>query len=219
MFLLDKPQGWTSFDVVAVVRRATGVRRTGHAGTLDPLATGLLIVCTGPATKQISRYTGLDKVYTVAMELGARTASYDTETPVLERRTLEGVTGERVRAILDGFTGPQRQIPPMHSAVKIGGRRLYTLARRGKEIERPARDVVIYAVEDVCVALPEVRFTVRCSKGTYVRSIVNDAGTALGCGAVMTALRRTAIGPYRVEDALTPEAFEERVGTLRPVHA
>jgi len=207
VYLLDKPRGWTSFDVVARVRRATGVRKVGHAGTLDPIATGLLIVCTGPATRRIEAYTGLDKEYEVAMELGARTSSYDTETPVLERRPLEGVTPERIRAVLAGFVGALQQVPPMHSAVKVGGRRLYTLARRGREIERPARPVVVHAIDDVAVDLPAVRFRVRCSKGTYVRSLVNDAGAALGCGAVMTALRRTSIGPYRVADAVTPEAF------------
>lgn len=216
MFLLDKPAGWTSFDVVARVRRMTGVRKTGHAGTLDPLATGLLIVCTGPATKEIGRYMGLDKEYRVAMELGVRTASYDTETPVLERRALDGVTDERVRAALAALVGPLHQVPPMHSAVKVGGRRLYRLARKGLEVERPGRDVTVHAVEDVEVNLPGVRFTVRCSKGTYVRSLVHDTGEALGCGAVMTALRRTTIGPYRVEDAFTPDALEAQILSRRP---
>ena len=203
MLLVDKPRGWTSFDVVHRVRRLLQVKKAGHAGTLDPLATGLLIVCTGKRTREIERFMGLDKEYDVTLLLGARTASFDAETPVVETRPTDGITREQVEQTLAGFTGAQRQVPPMWSAVKVKGRRLYKYAQRGEEIERPAREVFIHAIRPVRIAVPEVVMTVVCSKGTYIRTLADDIGRALGCGAYVTALRRTRIGPYAVSRAAT----------------
>lgn len=207
---MAKPGGWTSFDVVARIRSLTGVRKVGHAGTLDPAATGLLIVCTGRATRSIDGFLGLDKEYVVTMLLGARTASHDAETPVIEERSTDGVTEEAVRSALAAAAGPQLQRPPMHSAVKMRGRRLYELARKGIEVERAPREIVISEVETLGVRMPSVTFRMRCSKGTYVRTFVDDLGLRLGCGAHVTALERTAVGPWRLEEALTLDDIARR---------
>jgi tRNA pseudouridine55 synthase len=203
MLLVDKPKGWTSFDVVNRIRHLFHVRRVGHAGTLDPMATGLLIVCTGKSTKEVDRYMGLEKEYEAELLLGGRTESYDAETPVVEQRSTEGVTPERVREVMGGFVGKQQQIPPMWSAVKVAGRPLYKYARRGVEVTRRPREVEIVNLAPTRIAIPGVAFTVTCSKGTYVRTLAHDIGTALGCGAYLTSLRRTRIGPYRLEEAAT----------------
>jgi tRNA pseudouridine55 synthase len=205
LLLVDKPSGWTSFDVVKKIRSVLRQRKVGHAGTLDPLATGLLLVCTGKRTKTIDAYVGLEKEYEGGMVLGERTASFDAGTPVLERHSLEHVSEERVRSVLDEFTGPQEQVPPMWSAVKVKGKRLYSLARQGKTVERRPRQVMIHSLTPTRIALPEVNFTVVCSKGTYIRALVDDIGQRLGCGAYLRSLRRTRIGPYCLSDALTIE--------------
>lgn len=201
VLLIDKPSGWTSFDVVNKLRRSAGGLKMGHAGTLDPLATGLLIVCTGRKRKEIDRFMGLDKEYVAGMRLGIRTPSFDTETEPVEERSTDGVTEEKIREVLREFTGSQMQMPPMWSALKIRGKRLYELARRGIDIERPARPIVVHELELVECAVPRVVVRISCSKGTYVRSLVNDIGMRLGCGGCLTALRRTRIGPYGVDDA------------------
>ena len=201
VLLVDKPSGWTSFDVVNKLRRAAGGLKMGHAGTLDPLATGLLIICTGRKRKEIDRFTGLDKEYIAEVRLGIRTPSYDSETATVEERSTHGVTPDGIRDVMREFIGPQMQIPPMWSAVKIGGKRLYSLARKGIDIERPARPIIVHELELVECAIPRLVVRVACSKGTYVRSLVNDIGIRLGCGACLTALRRTRIGPYSVDDA------------------
>lgn len=201
VLLVDKPSGWTSFDVVNKLRRAAGGLKMGHAGTLDPLATGLLIICTGRKRKEIDRFTGLDKEYIAELRLGIRTPSYDSETAPVEERSTDGVTEDGIRDVMREFIGPQMQIPPMWSAVKIGGKRLYSLARKGIDIERPARPIIVHELELVECAVPRLVVRVACSKGTYVRSLVNDIGIRLGCGACLTALRRTRIGPYSVDDA------------------
>jgi len=206
VLLIRKPAGWTSFDVVHRIRRITGVRRVGHAGTLDPLATGLLIVCTGKKTKEISSFMGLEKEYEAEMTLGGRTASFDAATPVTETRDTGAITAEGIRATMAVFTGRRMQLPPMYSAVSVGGKRLYRYARAGVEVERQPREVVIHALEPLAITVPVVRFRVTCSKGTYVRSLVDDMGQYLGCGAYVTALERTRIGPYRLADA---ESLEE----------
>ncbi|MEW6512245.1 MAG: tRNA pseudouridine(55) synthase TruB [Bacteroidota bacterium] len=203
VLLLDKPKGWTSFDVVNKIRRLFRVKKVGHAGTLDPLATGLLLVCTGRKTKEMQEFVGLEKEYEAEMIIGARTASYDAATPVLETRPIEGITAGLVRETLAGFVGTQKQIPPMYSAARVDGRRLYALARKGREVERRPREIVIRSITPTVVDLPVVRFTVVCSKGTYIRALVHDIGERLGCGAYLTALRRTRIGNYRLEDAVT----------------
>jgi tRNA pseudouridine55 synthase len=208
MLLVDKPKGWSSFDVVNKIRHLFRVPRVGHAGTLDPMATGLLIICSGRKTKELGHFGDLEKEYVGEMKLGARTESYDAETPVLEERNTEGITEERVREVLARFVGIQEQLPPMWSAVKVKGRRLYQYARKGVEVERPPRTVEIFSLTAGRVHIPLVEFSVVCSKGTYVRTLAHDIGAALGCGAYLSGLRRTRIGPYRVEDATTVEELE-----------
>ncbi len=211
MFLLvDKPTGWTSFDVVKRVRSLFHVKKAGHAGTLDPLATGLLIICTGKRTKELSFHTVADKEYEVTMLLGCRTASGDAETPVLETRPLEGITPERVQEVLRTFVGLQMQVPPMWSALKVNGKRLYEYAHAGVDIERAPREVTIRSIDVLSMDIPSVTMTVRCSKGTYIRSLVEDVGRALGCGAYVTGLRRTRIDNWRVEDAYSIADLELR---------
>jgi tRNA pseudouridine55 synthase len=203
VLLVDKPLGWTSFDVVRTVRRALQVKKAGHAGTLDPLATGLLIVCTGRMTREIGRFMGAEKEYEVTALLGSRTPSFDAETAVTETRSTADLTEERVREALARFAGPQQQTPPMWSAVKVRGRRLYRYARRGEVVERRPREIVIHRLTATRVAIPELALTVVCSRGTYIRTLVDDIGTALGCGAYVTSLRRTRIGGYSVGEATT----------------
>ncbi len=205
MLLVRKPAGWTSFDVVHKIGRMFRVKKVGHAGTLDPLATGLLIVCTGKKTKTLGEFVGLEKEYAAEMTLGGRTESYDTATPVIPGGSTEGIDGERISAVLAEFTGPRRQVPPMWSAVSVKGKRLYRYAREGVEVHREARDIMIYSIVPGEIRMPVVRFSVSCSKGTYIRSLVNEIGDRLGCGAYLSALERTRIGPYRIEDAVTIE--------------
>ncbi len=207
MLLVDKPKGWTSFDVVNKIRHLFHVRRVGHAGTLDPLATGLLIVCSGKKTRELAGFSELEKEYEGAMMLGGRTRSFDAETPVIEERSIFGITEERVREVLDRYVGKQEQVPPMWSAVKVKGRPLYQYARKGVEVERRPRTVEVFRLSPTRIDLPVVEFSAACSKGTYVRALVDSIGEALGCGAYLTALRRTRIGPYHVEDALTIDAL------------
>jgi len=216
VLLVRKPAGWTSFDVVNKIRHLFGIRKVGHAGTLDPLATGLLIVCTGRKTKEIGSLVGLEKEYEAEMTLGARTASFDAATPVLETRSTEGITEDAVRSVLLEFVGTQHQVPPMWSALKVGGRRLYKYAREGTEVSRTAREVSIRSIVPTEMHLPRVRFTVVCSKGTYVRSLVNDMGERLGCLAYLSALERTRIGQFHLADALTIEELATAPCTLSP---
>ncbi len=205
VILADKPQGWTSFDVVNKIRwklrHLTGVKKikVGHAGTLDPMATGLLIVCCGKATKSIAEFQDLPKTYTGTLKLGATTPSYDAETEEDQQYPYEHITETRLEAARQKFTGKIEQIPPMYSAIKVKGQPLYKLARKGKTIERKARQVEIYSFAFRQIRLPYIDFEVQCSKGTYIRSLAHDLGQALGSGAYLTALRRTAIGPYLVE--------------------
>jgi len=205
LLLVDKPAGWTSFAVVKKIRTLFRVRKVGHAGTLDPLATGLLLVCTGKRTKTLEEFVDLEKEYEGGMVLGARTSSFDADTPVVERHSVEQITVEGVRSVFREFTGPQEQLPPMWSAVKVRGRRLYALARQGKTVDRKPRRVVVRSIVPTRISIPDVDFTVVCSKGTYVRALVDDIGQRLGCGAYLRSLRRTRIGPYLLSDALTIE--------------
>jgi tRNA pseudouridine55 synthase len=204
VMLIRKPRGWTSFDVVNKVRSLFHCK-VGHAGTLDPMATGLLIVCTGAKTKEMESFLGLEKEYRATMILGARTASFDAESPVLERRSVDDITGEKVLDALRSFVGAQTQLPPMWSAAKVGGKRLYTYARKGTEVERRLRDILVTSITPGEIDIPEVQFSLVVSKGTYVRTLVDDIGKRLGCGAYLSALERTRIGDWRVEDAVSME--------------
>ncbi len=214
LLLVNKPAGWTSFDVVAKLRNVLHIRKIGHAGTLDPMATGLLILCTGKKTKEMEQFIGLEKEYRATMRLGGVTPSYDAETPVTDSRPTAGIEEDVIREVMLGFVGTVKQMPPMHSAVKVRGRRLYKDARKGREIERPEREVEIRAIRDIDIRMPEVSFVVVCSKGTYVRTLVHDIGQQLGCGAYLTALKRTRIGNYTLSDAMTIE--EVRAAFSRP---
>lgn len=212
ILLMDKPLQWTSFDVVHKVRRTLGIPKVGHAGTLDPRATGLLIVCTGRQTKRVQEFADLEKEYTGTLQLGIRTPSFDLETAVTERADISAVTQERLLAAVNGFRGKQLQMPPMFSAVKHHGKPLYKYARKGKTLEREPKEIDIKEFTIISFAPPNVLFRVRCSKGTYIRALANDLGEILGCGATLVELRRTRIGEYRVEDALTISQFENLKG-------
>lgn len=206
VILVDKPYRWTSFDVVNKLRRPVNAK-FGHAGTLDPLATGLLICCTGSFTKKISEYQMLPKEYTGIIHLGAVTASYDLEQEPEDFKSFEHLSSEEILAATQAFIGDIVQIPPAHSAIKKEGKRAYELARAGKEVELKARPITIGSFEITHISLPEVHFKVTCSTGTYIRSLAHDFGQALGCGAYLQALRRTKIGNYKVEDADSPEEW------------
>lgn len=200
VILVDKPVRWTSFDVINKLRRPLKAK-LGHAGTLDPLATGLLIVCTGSYTKRITEYQQLPKEYTGIIHLGATTPTYDLESEPQDFKPLDGLTEEVLLKATEQFTGNIMQAPPIHSAIKKDGKRAYELARAGKEIVLEPRPVRITGFELTKIALPEVHFRVTCSTGTYIRSLANDYGAALGCGAYLQALRRTKIGDFSAEDA------------------
>jgi tRNA pseudouridine55 synthase len=210
--LLDKPLTWTSFDVVRKVKNTLRFKKIGHAGTLDPLATGLLILCTGKKTKQIDQIQAQEKEYTGTFRLGQTTPSFDLETPVDAEQPYAHLTEDEIRAATAAFIGEISQTPPLFSAVKVNGERAYEVARRGDEAEIKSKQVTIREFDLTRIALPEVDFRVTCSKGTYIRSLARDFGAALGCGAHLTKLVRTRIGEYRLADALTMDA----VDALRP---
>lgn len=205
ILLIDKPYDWTSFDVVNKLRRILKIKKIGHAGTLDPLATGLLIVCAGPFTKKINDFMGLEKEYTGTMVLGQTTPSHDLETEPTESVPLDHLNYESLPELCRNFTGVIQQIPPLHSAIKVDGKRAYKFARKGIDKPLEPRTVEISVFELTRIALPEIDFRVVCSKGTYIRSLVRDFGEATGAGAYLSALRRTRIGGFRVEDARWPE--------------
>lgn len=212
LLLIDKPLEWTSFDVVRKLRGLVRTKKVGHAGTLDPLATGLLIVCTGKLTKQINTYMAQEKEYTGTITLGAATPTYDLESDPVFVGDYGRVGRERIEEVIGTqFRGEIMQVPPIHSAIKVNGQRVYELARRGKEVKLEPRRVVIAAFEIKEFRLPVVAFRVVCSTGTYIRSLANDLGAALGCGGYLSALRRTRIGEFCVEDALTIERAEEEI--------
>jgi len=214
LLLVDKPVGWTSFDVVGKLRNSFKPLKlkVGHAGTLDPLATGLLIICTGKMTKQIDTFQAEEKEYTGTMILGATTPSYDMETDLDSQFDISHITEEQIRGNCQQFTGDIQQYPPAHSAIKIDGERLYEKARRGEEVELRLRNVTISEFEITRIELPEIDFRVVCSKGTYIRSLVHDFGKALNNGAYLSKLRRTRSGNYKVEDAWE---VMELVGIIR----
>jgi tRNA pseudouridine55 synthase len=214
VLLIDKPLQWTSFDMVKKVRWLTKIMKVGHAGTLDPLATGLLIICTGKFTKQINDYMGMKKEYTGSLVLGATTASYDLEQEPENFKSIEGVTAAAIQAATVPFTGTIFQYPPQHSAIKKDGKRLYESARQGIEVKVDPRQITIEAFEITKIDLPTIEFRVVCSTGTYIRSLVHDFGQALGVGAYMSGLRRTKIGDFRVEDAMQWEDLEKEINDL-----
>lgn len=215
VLLIDKPLRWTSFDAVRKIRNLIRIKKVGHAGTLDPLATGLLIICTGKFTKKINEYMAQEKEYTGTITLGAITPTYDLESEPQEFKPFDHITREQLEEATKSFTGPIMQIPPAHSAIKKDGKRVYELARAGKEVKLDPRPVTIYGFEITEVALPEVKFRVTCSTGTYIRSLANDFGALLGCGGYLSALCRTRIGAFRLEEAQSIEDFEKEIRELQ----
>ncbi len=215
--LIDKPLEWTSFQAVNKVRwllkKRFGLKKikVGHAGTLDPLATGLLILCTGKFTKKIEAFQAQEKEYTGTITLGATTPSYDLETEVDRTFDISGITEEDIRQATGQFIGTIDQRPPVFSAIKKDGKRLYELARKGTEVDVPTRKVTITTFDITRIALPNVDFKVVCSKGTYIRSLAHDFGEALHNGAHLSALRRTRIGDFHVDDAQTIDSFEAQL--------
>jgi tRNA pseudouridine55 synthase len=211
--IIDKPSGMTSHDVVARVRRILRFKRIGHAGTLDPLATGVLVILVGKSTKLFDKFVTFDKAYTATMQLGLKTASADINGAVLATKPFEHVSQVMVEDAFRNFTGAIDQIPPMVSAVKHKGERLYRLARKGISVERAPRRVRVDRLEITNFQSPFVAFLLACSKGTYVRQIAEDVGEFLGCGACITQIRRTQVGPFAIEQAVKLEEFH--AGLLR----
>lgn len=207
VIFIDKAYQWTSFDVVKKIRNTIRIKKVGHAGTLDPLATGLLIVCTGRMTKQIQTFQDLPKEYKGAFYLGATRPSYDKETEIDQSRDISDITASKIEKAVRSFLGEIDQVPPIYSAVRKEGKRVYEFAREGKEIKLEPRKVQIFRFEITNIVLPVVEFILECSKGFYVRSLARDFGEKLGCGAYLDLLRRTAIGEYRVDNAMTIEEF------------
>jgi tRNA pseudouridine55 synthase len=201
MLLINKPGGWTSSDVVAKLRGVLHEKRIGHAGTLDPMATGLLVVFVGRATRAVSFAESDEKRYLATLRLGLTTDTQDTTGNVIERRAVD-VSDEALQRMLGRFTGEQRQIPPMYSAIKVHGKKLYEIARKGGELEREQRHIVIHELRFLGREGDDVFLDVRCSKGTYIRTLCHDIGAALGCGGCMAALRRISAGCFSVEDAV-----------------
>lgn len=204
---IDKAQGLTSHDVVARLRRICGIRRIGHAGTLDPLATGVLLVCVGSATRLSEYLMGQPKSYETSVRLGQTTTTYDTEGEITAERPFSHLTHAAIEAALAEFRGPLAQIPPIYSAIKVNGQPMYKLARQGKTVERQPRAVTIYALELLAWNPPDLRLRVACSSGTYIRSLGYDLGERLGCGGHLTALRRTAVGDFQIAQAVSLEAL------------
>jgi tRNA pseudouridine55 synthase len=221
LLLIDKPLTWTSFDAVAKVRYTIRKKfnlkklKVGHAGTLDPLATGLLIICTGKFTKKITDLTVENKTYTGTFTLGATTPSYDLETETENHQSTDHITDEMVEEAVSQMRGAIMQMPPVFSAKKVNGKRAYISARKGKEVKLEARPVIISKFEIDTSSLPLVKFEIECSKGTYIRSIARDLGATLKCGAHLSELRRTMIGDYSVKNAIDPIEFQRLVQDIR----
>jgi len=215
ILLLDKPLTWTSFDLVKKVRNTLRIKKIGHAGTLDPLATGLLILCTGKFTKKIEEIQAQEKEYTGTITIGATTPSFDLETEIDSTCDFAHITEAELQAAAQKFMGIIAQTPPIYSAVKVNGERAYKLARRGEEAEIKSKNIEIKTFELTRIELPEIDFKVICSKGTYIRSLARDFGKELGCGAYLSKLVRTRIGDYKLENAFSVEDImrikEERI--------
>lgn len=213
VILIDKAYRWTSFDAINKIKHTTHAK-IGHCGTLDPLATGLLICCTGKMTKQIESFQKQDKEYTGTITIGATTPTYDLESALQDEKEFSHITIEDIKKLLPQFTGNISQLPPAHSAIKKDGKRLYELARAGKEVILEPRQVAIHEFEITDIKLPEIHFRVLCSTGTYIRSLANDFGAALGVGGYLSALRRTKIGAFDVNDARTVDQWMEFLGHM-----
>ncbi len=218
IILINKPKDWTSFDVVKKVRTLLKLKKVGHSGTLDPKAEGLMVVATNKMTKQLENYSQLEKEYIGKMILGARTPSYDAETEISEISDYSNINKNDLEKVFLQFTGNITQIPPMYSAVKYRGKPLYKYARKGRKLDLTQRGITISELKLIDFQPPEVTFRVTCSKGTYIRSLVNDIGNSLGCGAYLLELVRTRIGSYKLENALTIEELTKKIEILNAVN-
>ena len=224
VLLIDKPLTWSSFDVVNKIRlslkHAFGIKKikVGHAGTLDPLATGLLIVCIGKKTKTIDLYQNLEKTYSGVITFGAETPSFDAESDISATYPTQHIDDALIKDAIGSFTGDILQKPPIFSAIKIKGTSSYTLARKGKEVELSPRPITIYDFQCIDYTEPNLHFSITCSKGTYIRSIAHDFGKFLNSGGFLSALSRDAIGPYKLEDALSITEFQSALQQLKTVH-
>lgn len=207
VLLIDKPLHWTSFDVVRKIRNLIKIKKVGHAGTLDPLATGLLIVCTGKFTKKINEYMSQEKEYTGTITLGATTPTYDLESKPENFKPVDSITEKLIQEKAKKFTGEILQTPPIHSAIKQKGKPVYLLARKGVDVVLEPRKITISLFEITFIQMPKVGFKVVCTTGTYVRSLANDFGNVLGCGGYLSELRRTRIGNFKVEDSVSMDQF------------
>lgn len=214
VLLINKPLHWTSFDAVRKIRNLIRIKKVGHAGTLDPLATGLLIICTGKFTKRINEYMAQEKEYTGTFTLGAVTPTYDLESEPEQLKPFDHITTEQIIKTTELFTGTIQQIPPAHSAIKVDGKRVYELARQGKEVKLEPRTITIKEFEITQIEMPVVSFRVVCSTGTYIRSLAHDFGQALSCGAYLSSLCRTRIGAFPLAEADTIESFEQQVKAM-----
>jgi tRNA pseudouridine55 synthase len=211
VLLIDKPLRWTSFDAVQKIRNLIRIKKVGHAGTLDPLATGLLIICTGRFTKKINEYMAREKEYTGTFTLGATTPTYDLESEPENFKEFGQITPAEIKEATKSFVGEIMQVPPAHSAIKIEGRRVYEMARRGIEVKLEPRKLFIREFEITGIEMPVISFRVVCSTGTYIRSLAHDFGQALGCGAHLSSLCRTRIGEFTLDKAISMEAFEDMI--------
>ena len=215
VLLINKPLEWTSFDVVRKIRNLIKIKKVGHAGTLDPLATGLLILCTGKFTKRINEFMAQEKEYTGTFTLGATTPTYDLESKPENLKDISQLSNEKIIEATKQFIGGIMQVPPAHSAIKIDGKRVYELARQGKEVKIDPRKITINEFEITKIEMPVVSFRVVCSTGTYIRSLANDFGEALDCGAYLSSLCRTRIGDFKIADAKTMTEIEEEIKKIK----
>jgi len=217
VILIDKPLRWTSFDVVKKIRGMVKISKVGHAGTLDPLATGLLIVCTGKFTKNINEYMAAEKEYTGSFTLGATTPTYDLESDPVFQSSLEHITDEMIHEATKKFLGEIMQVPPIYSAIKKEGTAAYVLARRGQEVKMEPRPITIKEFEITSIELPKVDFRVVCTTGTYIRSLAFDFGNELGCGGYLSGLIRTRIGTFKLDETMSLDNFIEAVNKMKPL--
>jgi len=209
ILIIDKPSGVTSHDIVDIVRKKINIKQVGHSGTLDPLATGVLVLLVGKATKLFSKFVNFDKEYEATLMLGIVTSTGDSQGKILSKNDFSHLTQDNVRGAFLEFIGPSLQVPPMVSAIKYKGRRLYELARRGIEVKRAARPINIYELNISRMELPEVDFLVKCSKGTYIRRLGEEIGEKLCVGGYISRIRRTALGPFNIRDAVSLEDIHE----------
>lgn len=215
VLLIDKPIDWTSFDVVRKIRNTIQIKKVGHAGTLDPLATGLLIVCAGKFTKKINEYMAQEKEYTGCITLGATTPTYDLESEPENFKSFEGISVEMIHKAAEKFTGEILQTPPIHSAIKQKGKPVYLMARKGMDVVLEPRKITIKKFKITDINLPTISFKVVCTTGTYIRSLANDFGRELGCGGYLSKLRRTRIGNFLVDEAMSMDEFIESVNAAK----